>query len=101
MRMAVFSLEAVARAVCSGDALVDMLSYVEFTELLGRLALRFTPPKATLASTAGQPASPVRSVQQLLVEMDGSGGRETVRAKVRGSTGIPPFRGIQKMKAAK
>jgi hypothetical protein len=81
----------------SGDALVDVLSYVEFTELLGRLAMRFTPPKSTLSSTLGQPASPVRSLQQLLLEMELSGGREKVRKNVRGSAGIPPFRGIKQL----
>ncbi len=48
--------------------MVDLLSVTEFVELLGRLALRFTPPApASALDTLGPEASPVRSVQQVRV----------------------------------
>ena len=82
--------------VASGHVAV-LLSYPGFAELLGRLALRFTPPRATLASHAGSAPSPVRSLQQLLVQLELSGGRDKLRAAVRGSVAVPAFRGIGKL----
>ena len=81
------------------DVRVGVLSFDQFEELIGRLALRFTPPMVTLSTTPGCPASPVRFLQQFLLELDVSGGREKIQKAVRGSAGVPPIRGIGKLRA--
>jgi hypothetical protein len=91
-------------AIDSGDALVDLLSLAEFNELLGRLALRFTPPKENKLKLQGKDGkqvtpSPVRSLQRLFAEMELSGGRQKVRPGMRAATVIPAFKGIHKLVA--
>jgi hypothetical protein len=83
-----FSLFIVRPA--GGDAVVDLLSVTEFVELLGRLALRFTPPAPPSAlDTLGPEASPVRSVQQVRVAC--ACGAVCVAAHCRRVVGVCPF----------
>jgi hypothetical protein len=44
--------------------------------------------------------SPIRCVQRLLFEMEMSDGKEKIRQYVRGGSGLPPFKGIQRLTAA-